>query len=226
MPKVTEYPRLRTHVRKGKGGRVYVYYFYDRRSEGLADVKLGKDREHAIAQWEELHLGRPRIRGRLREAINRWLAEELPNYGNDGTRRNYRMHLERVDAVLGMMSWEEVTLIVIKQYLKNRRNAMDPTKPALVQANREMAALQIVWNWARQTPREGTVEAYTTLPWPCGGPGALGLEEPGAGSRVRGHRRPLRRRVRAGQPRAARHHGRVLCHRHAAVRLHRRRPAA
>lgn len=174
MPKSTEYPRLRTHVRKGKGGRVYVYYFYDMRPEGLPDKPLGKDRDAAIAAWEELHLGRPRIRGRLREAIRRWLDEELPNYDNGGTRKNYKAHLERVDAVLGMMAWSEVTMIVIKQYLKNRRNAKDPSKPALVQANREMAALQIVWNWARQTPREGTSVAYTTLPW-----SAAGLERSG-----------------------------------------------
>lgn len=174
MPKTSEYPRLRTHIRKGKGGRVYVYYFYDMRPDGLPDKPLGKDRDAAIAKWEELHLGRPRVRGRLREAIRRWLDEELPNYGNAGTRRNYQMHLERVDAVLGMMTWADVTLLVIKQYLKNRRNAKDPSKPAAVQANREMAALQIVWNWARQTPREGTMEAYTTLSFP-----AAGLERSG-----------------------------------------------
>lgn len=178
MPKSSEYPRLRTHVRKGRGGRVYVYYFYDMRPEGLPDKPLGKDRDAAIAQWEELHLGRPRIRGRLREAIQRWLAEELPTYDNAGTRKNYKAHLERVDAVLGMMTWDQVTLIVIKQYLKNRKNTNDPKKPALVQANREMAALQIVWNWARQTPREGTSEAYTTLPWPAAGMERSGWKNP------------------------------------------------
>lgn len=169
MPKKSDYPRLRTHVRKGRGGRVSVYYFYDMRPEGLPDKPLGKDREAAIAQWEELHLGRPRIRGRIREAIQHWLKDELPGYTNEGTRRNYDAHIRRVDAVLGMMPWDQVTLLVLKQYLKNRRHAKDPTKPATVQANREMAVFQIVWNWARQTAPEGRSEAYTTLPWPAAG---------------------------------------------------------
>ncbi len=157
---------------------MYVYYFYDMRPEGLPDKALGKNRDEAIAQWEELHLGRPRIRGRLREAIQRWLREELPTYDYSGTRRNYKMHLKRVDAVLGIMTWDQVTLIVIKQYLKDRRNTKDPNKPALVQANWEMAALQIVWNWARQMAREGSSEAYTTLPWPAAGMERSGWKNP------------------------------------------------
>nr|WP_236599246.1 integrase [Ramlibacter monticola] len=139
------------------------------RPENKPDVPLGKDRELAIAKWEELHLGRPRIRGRIREAIQHWTCDELPTYANEGTRRNYKMHLNRVDAVFGMMTWDQVTLLMLKQYLKNRRNATDPTKPAGVQANREMAAFQIVWNWARQTAPEGRNEAYTALPWPAAG---------------------------------------------------------
>ena len=169
MPKSNKYPRLRTHVRKGTDGRVHVYYFYDRRPDGLPDVPLGKSRDAAIAQWEELHLGRRRVRGRISEAIQQWVRDVLPGYENDGTRRNYKAHLERVDAVFGGMTWPQVTLLILKQYLTNRRNTKDPTKPAAVQANREMAVFQIVWNWARLTAPEGGSEAFTTLPWPAAG---------------------------------------------------------
>lgn len=169
MPKSTKYPRLRTHIRKGKGGRVYVYYFYDRRPDGQPDVPLGKDRETAIAEWEELHLGRRRIRGRITEAIQQWLRDRLPSYTNAGTRRNFNMHIRRVDAVFGMMSWQQVTLPMLAQYLQNRRNAKDPTKSAAVQANREMAVFQIVWNWARLTFPDGRSEAFTALHWPAAG---------------------------------------------------------
>lgn len=169
MPRSTEYPRLRTHIRKGRAGRVYVYYFYDMRPEGKADVPLGKDRELAIAQWEEIHLQRPRIRGRIREAIQHWLAEVLPTYSNAGTRRNYAANLKQVDGVFGMATWEQVTLLVLKKYLTERRNKKDKAVKAGTTANREIAAFQIVWNWARQTAPEGRDTAYTTLPWPAAG---------------------------------------------------------
>jgi hypothetical protein len=43
VPKVTAYPRLRSHVRKNKSGRVRVHYYYDMRAEGKPDVALGDD---------------------------------------------------------------------------------------------------------------------------------------------------------------------------------------
>jgi hypothetical protein len=147
----------------------HVYYAYDRRPEGLPDVMLGKDRELAIAKWDELHLNRPRVRGLIREAIQDWLRDVLPTYTNAGTRRNYKANLERIDAVFGLAAWDDVTLLVLKKYLTSRRNRNDKTKAAGTTANREIAAFQIVWNWARQTAPEGRDEAYTTLPWPAAG---------------------------------------------------------
>lgn len=169
MPKVTEFPRLRTHVRKGKGGRVYVYYAYDMRPEGKPDVQLGKDREIALAKWDELHNKRPRVRGLIREAIQDWLRDVLPTYSNAGTRRNYKANLERIDAVFGLAAWEDITLLVLKKYLTSRRNRKDKTKAASTTANREMSAFQIVWNWARQNAPQGRDQPYTTLPWPAAG---------------------------------------------------------
>ncbi|MDB5975119.1 MAG: hypothetical protein JWR07_1879 [Nevskia sp.] len=169
MPKLTKYPRLRSHVRKGKDGRIYVYWFYDMRPEGKKDVPLGTDRDEAIAQWEELHLKKPRIRGRLREAIQVWVADVLPTYENEETKRNYLRHITRVDNVLGMEPWSAITMVMIKKYLTNRKNVKDKTKKAETQANREMAVLQVVWNWARQNAAPGRETAYTTLPWPAAG---------------------------------------------------------
>jgi hypothetical protein len=170
MPKVTDYPRLRTLVRKGKDGvGRHVYYAYDRRPEGLPDIMLGKDREIAIAKWDELHNNRPRVRGLVREAIQDWLRDVLPTYTNAGTRRNYAANLARIDAVFGLAAWDDITLLVLKKYLTSRRNRTDKSKAAGTTANREIAAFQIVWNWARQTAPEGRAEAYTTLPWPAAG---------------------------------------------------------
>jgi hypothetical protein len=169
MPKISKYPRFRTLIRKGKGGKVNVYYAYDRRPDGLPDVQLGKDYDIALAKWEELHHGRPRIRGLIREAIQDWLRDVLPTYSNAGTRRNYAANLKQIDAVFGLAEWADVTLLVLKKYLTSRSNKKDKAKKAGTTANREIAAFQIVWNWARQTAPEGRDEPYTTLPWPAAG---------------------------------------------------------
>jgi len=169
MPKLTKYPRLRSHVRKGAGGKRHVYYFYDMRPEGTPDIALGKDHAEAVAKWEELHLKKPRTKGRVAEAIDQWIEDQLPIYTNAETRRNYLRQIRRVNGVLGMLPWDEVTLVVIKKYLTDRRNKRDMTKPAATQANREMAVFQIVWSWARQNAAPGRSTAYTTLPWPAAG---------------------------------------------------------
>lgn len=170
MPKVSQYPNLRTRVRKAAGGvGVHTYFFYDRRAQGLPELPLGKDRAVAIAKWEELHLHRPRIRGRIREAIQDWMRDVWPTYTNTGTRRNYKANLTRIDAVFGLMAWHEVTLLILKRYLKERPNRKDKTKKAGTTANRELSAFQIVWNWARQNAPEGRDQPYTELPWPAAG---------------------------------------------------------
>ncbi len=54
MPKIAEYPRFRTHTRKGaKNGQVWTSYWWDGRAFGQDDVPLGTDREAAVAKWRE-----------------------------------------------------------------------------------------------------------------------------------------------------------------------------
>lgn len=164
MPKKTDYPRLRTHVRKGKGGRVNVYYFYDMRPEDKPDIPLGKDRDTALATWEELHLGKPRIKGRIQEGINRWLAEAVPKYDNRGTRRNYTANMVMIGQVFGMMAWHEIALPMLRKFLTTRKHRSGPKKgkPAPTTANREMAAFQVMWNWSR-------IEGIHSVEWPAAG---------------------------------------------------------
>jgi hypothetical protein len=164
MPKKTSYPRLRTHVRKGRDGRVYTYYAYDMRPEGKTDIQLGKDRDLAIAKWEEIHLKIPRIKGRVREGVQAWLERKVipSEYPNAGTRRNYEANIKQIDAVFGMMAWNEVELPMLRKYLTSRANKKDKTKKAGFTANREMAAFQVMWNWAR-------IEGFHKVPWPAHG---------------------------------------------------------
>lgn len=151
MPKVTKHPRLRTKVYKGKGGQAYVYFVYDMRPEGLPDIRLGKDYAEAVAKWDEIHNKKPRIIGRLQEAFDRWREKELPDYTNRETRKNYARHLSRVEPVLGQMTWEEVTLPILHEYLRRRT--------AKAQGNREMSVLQIIWSKA-------LLWGLTQKPWP------------------------------------------------------------
>jgi hypothetical protein len=154
VPKQTKYPRLRTHVRKGKAGQVYVYYSYDNRGTGEPDIPLGKDREEALRRWEDIHHKKPRIRGTMEEAFAKWEEEELPGYDNPETRRGYAKSLKWLRKVFAAATWDATKLTHLVGYLKARQ--------AKTQANREMALLQIIWNRARMW-------GLTSLPWPAAG---------------------------------------------------------
>lgn len=147
-----QYPRLRSHIRRRKSGKVVTYYSYDRRPEGEPDTPLGSDYEKAVERWREIHEHGPRIAGTVQEAFERWEREVLPGYESAVTRRGYALNLKRLKPVFGPGAWERVDLPRLKQYLAKRS--------AKTQANREISLFQIVWNWAR-------TEGLTKLPWPA-----------------------------------------------------------
>lgn len=149
-----QYPRLRSHTRKRKSGKVVTYYVYDRRPEGLPDIALGKDYEEAKKRWDEIHNHAPRIAGTIMQAFEAWEREILPAYESKVTRRNYAQNLRRLKPVFGPASWDAVEFPQLKSYLKKRT--------AKTQANREMACFRLVWNYARG-------EGMTKLPWPAAG---------------------------------------------------------
>ena len=149
-----QYPRLRSHIRKRKSGKVVIYYTYDRRPEGESDIPLGTDYEEALRKWDEIHNRAPRIAGTLQEAFDGWRRDMLPTYENAETRRGYEKHLRRLEPVFGPSTWDAVEMSDLKGYLKARGGK--------TQANREMSLLSIVWNWAR-------TEGFTKLPFPAAG---------------------------------------------------------
>lgn len=154
MPKVTKYPRLRSHVRKGAGGQRYVYFYYDMRPDGLPDIPLGKEHAEALAQWEELHLKKPRIKGTCEEAFTRWEKEKLPEYVSDETRTGYAKNLKKLREKFSKSTWDAIQLHHLVSYLKWRA--------AKTQGNREISLFSIIWNQAR-------VWGLTSLPWPAAG---------------------------------------------------------
>lgn len=149
-----KHPRLRHHTRKRANGKVVIYYFYDMRGMGEADVPLGSDHAEAVKKWDELHNRKPRIAGTIEEAFTEWEKERLPNYKNKGTRDMYTRNLRRIRPVFGPATWDSVTLPHLKAYLDKRT--------AKTIGNREMALLSIVWNYAR-------LKGFTALPWPAAG---------------------------------------------------------
>lgn len=167
MPKITKHPRLRSYVRKNKDGRVRVYYFYDMRLDGKKDVPLGMDYAEALAKWDELHNHKPRIIGRVSEAIERWIERELPNYAVEDTRKSYLKQITNVKNVFGQMTWDEVNLPLLREYLdhrvvKRKKGDKSPDKLATTQGNREMSVFSLVWGKAR-------LWGMTEKPWPAAG---------------------------------------------------------
>jgi len=163
VPKVTKFPRFRSHTRKNKAGEVKTYYFYDMRPEGETDVPLGTNYSEAIKQWASLCNHTPTAKGRLQEAIDRWREFELPLYSNVETQKSYRRQLANVEAVLGQMTWDEITLPILREYL-DRRVSLIAGKQVIAktQGNREMSVLSIVWSKAR-------LWGMTRLHWPAQG---------------------------------------------------------
>ena len=142
------------HVRKGKNARSYTYFYYDMRGEGVPDIPLGRDRDEAIAKWDELHNKVPRIKGTLEEAFRMWEEEKLPEYTNEETKRGYRKALKQLRPVFSTATWDATKLIHLVGYLKDRKGK--------TQANREMALLSLIWNQAQ-------LWGLTTLPYPAAG---------------------------------------------------------
>lgn len=178
-----QYPRLRSHSRKRKSGKVTVYYFYDRRAEGEPDIPLGTNFEDAVKRWDEIFNRAPRIIGSLEEAFARWEEEVLPTYKSAETKRGYAKSLRMMRPSMKDSTWDAVDLPLLKAYLKGRS--------AKTQGNREISLLSIIWNWAR-------VEGLTNLPWP-----AAGMER----SKWKNAEKPRRIKVRDDMWEAIRYEG-------------------
>jgi hypothetical protein len=152
---MNKYPRLRTHIRKSKSksGKTWIWYTYDQRPNG-PEISLGNNWDKALEQWDKLHNEKPLTLGLIQESIDEWRELVLPTYENADTQRSYRKQLAKIEAVFGRMAWHEVTLPIMRKYLKMRS--------AKTQGNRELSVLSIVWSYAIK-------EGMTVLTWPANG---------------------------------------------------------
>lgn len=154
VPKLTDYPRLRSHTRKMDSGRVHTYYFYDMRGTGEKDLPLGKDYDTAVKRWDELHNGKAKTAGTIEEAFAEWESKVLPTYTNKNTRDGYVKALRHLREPFGRAGFAGVRMKHLVGYLDKRSGK--------VQANRELSLFQVVWNYAR-------IRGFTELPWPAAG---------------------------------------------------------
>ncbi|WP_342616697.1 integrase [Rhodoferax sp. GW822-FHT02A01] len=152
--KKSKYPRLRSHTRKGKGGQVWVSYWYDMRGTGKPDVPLGNDYATAIQQWDRLVNHLPMTKGRVQEAIDKFKERVLPTYTSAETVKGYTKNLRQLEPVFGKAGWHEITLPVLRQYLDGRS--------AKTQGNRELALLSVIWGKA-------LLWGMTEKTWPAAG---------------------------------------------------------
>ena len=146
-----KYPRLRTHVRKGANGQVWVSYYYDNRPG--KDIPLGTDYSKAIEQWDKIRNKIPLTVGRIQQAIDKYKETILPNLVK-GTRQQYATYIKQIEPVFGQAGWHEVTVPVLLQYLDGRSKKTS--------ANRELSVLAVIWGKA---VRWGMTEKV----WPAAG---------------------------------------------------------
>jgi integrase len=168
MPKQSKYPKLRTYVKRGRGGQVWISWAYDMRGTGQPDVPLGTDHADVLRRWAEIHLDAPRIAGTLEEAFRGWEARGVV-MRPDGRPRSketisgYLKCLRAIRQPFGGALWAEVTLPALRRYIDARS--------AKGRAKQEMQVLSVIWGWAR-------LEGMTTLPFPAAGMQRSGWKGP------------------------------------------------
>jgi hypothetical protein len=153
MPKITKHPKLRALKRTAVSGKVTVYYVFDMRGTGKKDVPLGKDWNVALVKWAELYHNKPRVKGTIEEAFALFEEKKLPEYTGE-THRMYVKAIRLLRPVFGGASWEVVKLPHLITYMEEREGK--------IQANREISAFQVIWNYARKM-------GLTEVHWPAAG---------------------------------------------------------
>ena len=150
-------PRLR--VRKQKSGRIFYYYDHGIDVDGKRkESPLGSDYGLAIKRWAEMeHEHTPSQHAILlfRHVADRYRAEIIPTKAP----RTQKDNLNEIGWLLKFFDdppapFEEIRPINIRQYIDWRE--------AKIRANREVALLSHIWNWARE-------KGYTDLSNPCKG---------------------------------------------------------
>lgn len=138
-------PRMAARALKTR--TLYYYCCADGRR-----IPLGPDLAAAKQRWAELETGDGAGRG-MAAVFDRFKAKALAGKA-PRTQREYERQLDTLRAAFGVLDISQVQPLHVRQYLDRRSKK--------IAANREIALLSLVWNWARET-------GLTDRPNPCAG---------------------------------------------------------
>lgn len=139
--KKTVHPDLppRMTARRGKGGSFNYYY-------GQNKIPLGSDLNRARMKWAELEAGGSLSTHRYTDVADRWEREAIhigrrKKTRSAKTQSEFRAALKMLRDAFKDFMLDQIQPVHVSQYLDKRS--------AKVSANREIAVLSIIWNWAR-----------------------------------------------------------------------------
>ena len=152
-------PRMyqKTGKKKRGGGNwiTYIHVCIDSVTKERAETTLGTDYEEALKKYERLEREQATKVALMKHAFDRYVSEVVPTKA-PRTQQDISWMLKPLRKVFDKAPMEEVTPQVVAKYRDKR------SQTATVRANREMALLSTVWNYAREW-------GYTEKENPCRG---------------------------------------------------------
>lgn len=152
-------PRMysKTGKKKRGGGEwiTYIHVCIDSVTKERTETTLGTDYEEALRKYEKLEREQATKVATMKHAFDRYVAEVVPTKA-PRTRKDTEWMLKPLRKVFDKAPMDQVTPQIVAKYRDER------SKTAVVRANREMALLSTVWNYAREW-------GYTEKENPCRG---------------------------------------------------------
>jgi len=119
-----------------------VYYLYDTGGTPRHEIPLGTDYVLAVQEWAKLHQAEPTARMTVAWLIGKYLASPSFQDVGTGTQADYKFALDKITAVFGDMSLDEVKASHITLYIEQRG------AKSRHRAQREKAVLSMLYTWA------------------------------------------------------------------------------
>lgn len=133
-------------------------YYYRSQGGGERRIVKGDDLPLALVKWAELEGVRLNPDAVTFSAVaDKWKEIWLPTVA-PRTQHDYTRYVDRLKLVFGSSALDSITKPDVAKYRDMRCDKSG--KKANTQANREIACLSIIWNWASE-------RGYTALPNPC-----------------------------------------------------------
>ncbi|MDP1979240.1 tyrosine-type recombinase/integrase [Undibacterium sp.] len=149
-------PRMLMRVRPTKGGKDWVGYYYNARTEDgkRKEIPLGRDLNEAKRKWAELEcVTAPLDTSLMSHVFDRYIRHILPGKARS-TQKDNMDSIKQLRSVFDTAPIDAITPQMIAMYRD--------TRSAKIRANRELALLSHIFNTAREW-------GYTSRENPCRG---------------------------------------------------------